>query len=80
MSIDPTRRAMRAKEILQDPMVAEAFSTLEAHYHDSWAASHDAGAREEHWHQLQSLRAFKGHFEAVLVDAQVFKANNPTEE
>lgn len=77
MSIDPTRRAMRAREILQDPMVAEALTTLEAHYHDSWAASRDADAREGFWHQLQALRAFSGHFEAVLTDADVFKANNP---
>ena len=75
--MDPTRRAMRAREIMQDPLVVEAMASLEKHYADSWAAAKTVDAREGYWHQLHALRAFQGHFETILAGEAMFRANHP---
>lgn len=73
MTMDSSRRAMRARELLQDPLMIEAFSSIQEHCFDSWAGSKDSGAREGYWHQLQALRALKGHFEAILEGEMISK-------
>ena len=70
--MDPTRRAMRAREIMQDPLIKEALDGIEQHYRDSWAAAKTVDAREGYWHQLHALRAFKGHLQNIL-DGEMIK-------
>lgn len=74
--MDPARRAMRARELLQDPLMVEAFSSIQEHCFDSWAGSKDSGAREGYWHQLQALRALKGRFEAIIEDEMIAAEQN----
>lgn len=70
------RRASRAKQLMDDPLIVEAFDTVERALVDKWmnAPVGDAEGREDCFRMLWSMRAFKAHFDGVLANG-VFAAH-----
>jgi hypothetical protein len=66
-------RAIRARVILEDPLVREVFGALEQRLHDSFAnsAPNDTGVREAAYSSLRALQDFKAEFECMLSDGKV---------
>lgn len=61
-------RAQRARVILEDPLVAEAFALMESKVLDAWRASDgsDHAGRERLYHYQRAIRQFRTFFaEAV---------------
>lgn len=61
-------RAEKARALLTDPLISEAFATLEDEYVTSWITSpvRDAEARETIWRHLQALRKVHAHLNSVV--------------
>lgn len=70
---DQVDRAARAETLLREPMITEAFETLEKEFVTAWkqSAIADQDARENIYQLLQALEAFKGHFAKVLEDGRL---------
>lgn len=68
-------RAARAEALLRDPLIVEAFESLETQFVSAWkeSAINDAEARENIYRLLQALDALKGHFRQVLEDGKLAK-------
>lgn len=66
-------RARRARAILEDELVREAFATLERRILESWSASRpeDWAAREGAYRDLHAARAFRAELERLIRDGQV---------
>jgi len=66
-------REREAKRILAEPLVQEAFKTLEEGFIDAWKNTPvDAGEdREQLYRLLQCLQAFQSHFRSVLEEGQI---------
>jgi len=71
-------RAEQAMQLLNHPLLAEAFTTLSEAYTAEWRATtpEDQQAREEAWHMLRALDKVKGHLETVAAGAQVAAYNH----
>jgi hypothetical protein len=61
-------RGQQAAELLEHPLLAEAFSMLKGQYQSAWESSpaRDAQGREELWRLLKSLNAVEGHLKTVV--------------
>lgn len=61
------RRGKRAEALLTDPLINEAFQTLERAYIAAWLAtrSDDEAARERLWAAMAVLRTVRDHLRAV---------------
>ena len=61
-------RGRQAAELLEHPLLAEAFSMLKAQYMSAWESSpaRDTQGREEIWRLLRSLNAVEGHLKTVV--------------
>lgn len=72
---DQVDRAARAETLLREPMITEAFETLEKEFVSAWKESSiaDQQSREHIYQLLQALEAFKGHFVKVLEDGKLAK-------
>tara|TARA_R100001510_G_scaffold26983_1_gene23735 strand:- start:1100 stop:1354 length:255 start_codon:yes stop_codon:yes gene_type:complete len=72
---DQVDRAARAETLLREPMITEAFETLEKEFVSAWKESGiaDQQSREHIYQLLQALEAFKGHFVKVLEDGKLAK-------
>lgn len=70
---DDIIRASRARQILDDPMIQEAFASVEKTMTDAWKTSPDTDAegRERCFRALLGLRAFKAFFEIAIEAGQV---------
>ena len=66
-------RAARARAILEDDLVVEAFARLERRLHGNWAgsAAGDHDQREQAYRALRALQDFKAEFARLLSDGQV---------
>lgn len=86
MSIDRTedaiRRAERAKEILEHPLVVEAFADLDAYYTRAFRNSDPVASetREDAYRMLRAMDAFKAVFEAHLENGKLAEARLADEE
>lgn len=60
-------RARRAEALLRDPLLAQAFATLERAYLAAWLAtkSHDTRSRERLWDAVMVLRTVREHLAGV---------------
>lgn len=68
-------RAAKVEALLSDPLITEAFETLEQEFVTAWKQSSiaDQAARENIYQLLQALEALKGHFVKVLEDGKLAK-------
>ena len=68
-------RAAKVEALLSDPLITEAFETLEQEFVAAWkqSAIADQAARENIYQLLQALEALKGHFVKVLEDGKLAK-------
>ena len=66
-------RKAKAEALLRDPLIIEAFETLEKEFVTAWkqSAIADQAARENIYQLLQALDALKGHFQKVLEDGRL---------
>ena len=66
-------RKAKAEALLRDPLIIEAFETLEKEFVTAWkqSAIADQAARENIYQLLQALEGFKGHFAKVLEDGRL---------
>jgi hypothetical protein len=60
------RRGLRAQEILSDPMVVEAFTTLREGAIERWKRHNRPEEREEEWRYLRLVDALELHLSRVL--------------
>ena len=63
-----TRRASRAKLLVEDEIIVEAFKALERAYHDGWAQSelHESKKRDTMYLALQVLGDVQKHLMNVI--------------
>lgn len=69
-------RAARAKALLDDSLIAEAFTDLEAAYITAWRMSdpRDNDGRERLWIALQIVGKVRTHLQAVIADGTIAAA------
>jgi hypothetical protein len=63
-----SRRGEQAKRLLEDPLLQEAFATVDGALRDAWAATADDAApqRERLWLMLKLLRRVRAHMIDVV--------------
>jgi hypothetical protein len=61
-------RGERARAILDDPLVAEAFAAIERQCLEEWRAApaRDVEGRERLWLMLKLAERLRGHFESLV--------------
>ena len=66
-------RGAKAREILEEPLVAEAFSKIEAEILSAWEDSpaRDVEGREKLYQMLMLTRKVKRHFESVVLTGEM---------
>jgi hypothetical protein len=69
------QRGREAEELLENPMLAEAFDKIEASYMDEWRQSKlaDIEERERLWLAIQVLGEVKRHLRVVVENGVVAK-------
>lgn len=70
---DAIRRGERARAILEDALVIEAFDGIEANLLAAWRASpqRDAEGRERLWAMVAAMDAFKAAFTVYMNDGAI---------
>ena len=66
-------RSERARAIIEDPLLVEAFEALDARFLAAWRQS-PAGAadvRERIWHHIQALAEVRAELQSVLTDGSL---------
>lgn len=60
-------RGQQAAELMEHPLLVEAFEVLRSQYLSAWETSpvRDAAGREELWRLMKSLSAVEGHLKTV---------------
>ena len=68
-------KGARAKALLEDPVLVEAFEGFEAELMTVWAATRtaDTEARERVWMAIRVLRKVKGALETMIADGTLAK-------
>ena len=59
-------RGEHAKRLLEDPLLTEAFDTVDAKIVEDWRAVIDPAQRDRLWLMLQLLGKLKGHLKTVV--------------
>lgn len=61
-------RGQQALELMEHPLLVEAFAMLRAQYKTAWEESpaRDPQGREELWRLVKSLSAVEGHLKTVV--------------
>jgi len=78
-----SRRGEQARRLLDDPLLQEAFATVETNLRDAWSATADdaAAERERLWLMLKLLGRVRAHLTSVLETGQLadgqLAANGP---
>lgn len=69
------RRGIEAERLLSEPLLAEAFATIEQEFTDAWKASpaRDPEGREKLWMSLKLLARVKAHMESVATTGKMAK-------
>jgi hypothetical protein len=71
-----TIRASRAQALIDDPLLKEAFETLDAAYIKAWRDSdaRDDDGRQRLWQALQVLGKVRGHLASVVNNGKLAQA------
>ena len=66
-------RGQRAQALKDDPILSEAFKTLEAAYIQKWAGTEapEMQAREHYWRAIQILGDVRKHLASVAANGKV---------
>jgi hypothetical protein len=66
--LNEVERGRRAQDLLADPLLMEAFGTLEQAYTTAWAGTAVKAVedREIVWRHMQSLRKVRSHLETAV--------------
>lgn len=69
-------RGERARQLLEDPLMSEAFALIELEYMKAWQDSpaRDAQARELLYLSIKNLQKVKGHLLQVMDSGSLAKA------
>jgi hypothetical protein len=69
-------RGERAKQLLEEPLLVEAFTTIEKELTEQWLSSpvRDVEAREKLYLTLKCLQRVKGHIATVMDTGTLAKA------
>jgi hypothetical protein len=69
-------RGERARQLLEEPLIVEAFALIEQEYQKAWQASpaRDMEAREKLYLSLKCLHQVKGHLSSVMESGTLAKA------
>jgi hypothetical protein len=67
------QRAERAALLLNEPLMAEAFETIETKLRDAWETSpaRDVDGRETLWLSIKLLKQLKSHLTSVIETGQL---------
>jgi hypothetical protein len=60
------RRGTEAARLLDEPLVKEAFETLEGRLIAAWRTEKNPERREELWHELGALSKLRGHLKELV--------------
>lgn len=76
-------RGEQARSLLADPLLEEAFATIEANLRDTWAATADdaVAERERLWLMLKLLGRLRGHLTEIVETGRLAerqRAQGPT--
>lgn len=67
-------RGERAKSLMRDPLIVEAFDVLEGKYIDAWKdSSSSEGERETLFQMYQALMVVRGHLTEVIETGDLAK-------
>lgn len=71
------RRAQHARQLTEDEMYREAWSSLEKRLMDEWEQTKptDTATRESIWHALKAHKAHRKRLEGFMADGEVAKVN-----
>lgn len=74
---DKVRRGMHARQIIEDEMYREAWSSLEKRLMDEWEATKpaDTATRESIWHALKAHKAHRKRLESFMSDGKIAADN-----
>lgn len=80
MADNDRERAHKAKQLLDNPLWAEAWTALETGLTQSWQNTQrsDSVRRENIYFQLDAARAVKRHFEQILLTGQMIEMQEST--
>lgn len=70
-------RGERARQLLEEPLIVEAFALIEQEYQRAWQESpaRDVQAREAIYLSLKNLAKVKGHLTQVMESGRLAKAS-----
>lgn len=70
------RRGEQARQLLEHPLLVEAFDLIEQEYTEQWKSSpaRDQDAREKLWLSLKLLHRLRGQLETVVETGKVAQA------
>lgn len=70
------QRGQQAERLLADPLLVEAFETIEQEITQQWITSpaRDADGREKLWMMQQMLYRVKGHLDSVVESGKLARA------
>jgi hypothetical protein len=66
-------RGDRARLLLEDELMAEAFSALDAHYVRAWRDARTTEAREDAHRYVTLLEKFKAHLKSLVTTGEMTK-------
>lgn len=71
------RRAQHARQLTEDEMYREAWSSLEKRLMDEWEQTKptETDKRESIWHALKAHKAHRARLESFMADGRVAEAN-----
>lgn len=80
-SEEAIRRAGRAAQIMDEPLVREAIDGITNYVENGWreSAVDDAAGREEFYRLLLAVKMFKSFFQTVIDGGKIAQANKPGE-
>lgn len=69
---DRENRAAHAQALLDDPLMAEAWDSVERSVMQQWRASDpdDTATREDCWHQLRAIAKVRGRLNQIVADGK----------
>jgi hypothetical protein len=71
MSVD--EQARRARELLADPLLTQAFIEITESAIGAWRASDNPGQREQQWHMVRAIGELQRVLEGKLTDARMME-------
>lgn len=67
-------RASKARALIENELLVEAFKTVEADYYELWKSTKDVEARERIWQASNLIEKVQAHLASVLRNGTAAKA------